>query len=176
MSNWISETGSIPFKPLTDIVKKVGIQVLHRSVILGFSILCLFFFYKDGYALISQINSLGTYCLNHRWQRYAETLPGAIKATVNGIVFVGICVGVIMGIGYAFTDLPVPALLGAITAVLAMIPFAVCIIFFIVGLILFAHGELTAAIVIVSWGTFVMFMVDHFVRPYVIGGATSLPF
>lgn len=176
LSEWISGTSAIPFKPLTELVKKVGIQVLHRSVVLGFSILCLFFFYKDGYALISQINSIGNYCLNHRWQLYAKTLPGAIKATVNGIVFVGISVGLIMGVSYAFTTLPAPALLGAITAILAMIPFAVTLIFAIVGLILVAQGEITSAIVIISWGTLVMFVVDHFVRPYVIGGSTSLPF
>lgn len=176
LSEWISETGSIPFQSVTEIVKKIGIQLLRRSFVFGFSILCLFFFYKDGHALISQINSLGNYCLNHRWQRYAQTLPGAIKATVNGVIFIGICVGIIMGISYAIAGLAAPALLGVITAVLAMIPFSVIIIFSIVGFILFGEGHLTAAIVIVSWGTIVMFVVDHFVRPFVIGGATSLPF
>src|SRR5262249_296866 len=63
-----------------------------------------------------------------------------------------------------------------ITAILAMIPFGVPIIFFIVALILAAEGELFTALVLVGWGTLLMFIVDHFVRPFVIGGSTRLPF
>jgi predicted PurR-regulated permease PerM len=57
-----------------------------------------------------------------------------------------------------------------------MIPFAVPFIFAIVCLLLFSQGDLVAAIVIAIWGTTVMFIVDHFVRPYVIGGSIRLPF
>ena len=33
-----------------------------------------------------------------------------------------------------------------------------------------------SAIILVAWGTLVMFIADHFVKPVLIGGAIELPF
>jgi predicted PurR-regulated permease PerM len=164
------------FKPFNDFIKKLGLQVAHRSFIFGFVIICLFFFYKDGKKLLEQINAIGNYCLGKRWYLYIKTVPGILKATVNGLVLVGMGVGVLMGISYAIVGMPVPALLGAMTAVLAMIPFGAPIAFGIVALTLFAQGHTIASIAIFAWGGLVMFIADHFIRPNLIGGSTQLPF
>jgi len=85
-------------------------------------------------------------------------------------------VGIIMGILYTTFGLQAPALLGAITAILAMIPFGAPVIITIIGLILLAQGKIISAIVILSAGAIVMFVADHFIRPSMISGATRLPF
>ncbi len=163
-------------KSFSGFAKTVGSQLVHRSVIFGFAIVCLFFFYRDGKQLTKQINTLGRFCLPERWDLYARDLPGAIKATVNGLVLVGIGAGLIMGVCYAIAGVPFAVLLGAVTAVLAMIPFGAPVAFLFVACILLVQGSFWAAIIIVAIGACVMFVADHFIRPVIIGSATQLHF
>jgi len=176
LSQWFTDNRQSSVAPLSALLKSLGAQVAHRSVILGFTLLCLFFFYKDGEAIQDHINGMGRYFFHDRWILYSANLPGAIKATVNGLVLVGIGVGIVMGLCYAIAGVPAPALFGALTGVLAIIPFAVPIAFVIVAALLILNGHLISAIVIVLLGTVLMFIVDHFVRPVMISGATRLPF
>ena len=162
--------------PASYYIKQVGTNLAHRGFQLGFTILCLFFFYRDGDALFKQINQVGEFCLGKRWFRYSDKLPSALRGTVNGTIVVGIGVGVLMGICYVLVDFPAPTLVGFVTAMAAMVPFVVPVVFTIVALILLAKGSLIAAIVVIVWGTVVMFVADHFVKPSLIGGAIQLPF
>jgi predicted PurR-regulated permease PerM len=95
---------------------------------------------------------------------------------VNGTIVVGIGVGFLMGICYGLLGVPAPTLMGVFTALAAMIPFVVPLVFGIVALILMMHGAMISAIIVISWGTLVMFTADHFIKPILIGGATQLPF
>lgn len=157
-------------------IKAIGANLAHRSVQMGFTVLTLFFFYRDGDALLAEIHKVGFYCLGDRWYRYADRLPSALRSTVNGTIVVGIGVGILMGICYALVNFPAPTLTGFITALAAMIPFVVPIVFITVALILFSFGSLISGIVVLVWGTLVMFVADHFIKPGLIGGAIQLPF
>jgi len=162
--------------PTSYYIKSVGGNLLHRGVQVGFTLLSLFFLYRDGDALFLQINHIGKFCLGDRWFRYADKLPAALRATVNGTIAVGAGVGVLMGVCYGLIGFPAPTLMGFVTAFSAMIPFVVPIAFGIVALILMFNGSMIAAIVVVVWGTLVMFIADHFIKPVLIGGAIQLPF
>jgi predicted PurR-regulated permease PerM len=175
MSNLLSNL-HISLAPASYYIKQIGTDIAHRGFQLGFTALCLFFFYRDGDILTNQIYQIGEYCLGRRWFRYADKLPSALRATVNGTIFVGLCVGILMGGCYALVDFPAPTLLGFITAFAAMIPFAVPLVFLLVSLLLLANAQLIAAMVVLVWGTIVMFVFDHFVKPTLIGGAIRLPF
>ncbi len=162
--------------PATHYIQLIGANLAHRSVQVGFTLLSLFFFYRDGDAFFLEINRVGEICLGERWFRYADRLPAALRATVNGTIAVGIGVGVLMGICYALIHFPAPTLMGFITAFAAMIPFVVPLVFGIIAAILFFNGSMMAAIIVVVWGTLVMFVADHLIKPVLIGGATQLPF
>jgi predicted PurR-regulated permease PerM len=157
-------------------VKQIGSNLAHRSIQVGFTLLSLFFFYRDGDRLIAQVYQVGEYCLGKRWFRYADRLPKALSGTVNGTIVVGLGVGVLMGICYGLVEFPAPTLLGFITALAAMIPFVVPIVFITVALILIAFGKMISAVIVLVWGTLVMFVADHFIKPALIGGAIQLPF
>ncbi len=181
----IGQPGSLKFflsnmhlslTPASYYLKMVGASLAHRSFQVGFTLLSLFFFYRDGDAFFRQINHVGEHCLGERWFRYADRLPAALRATVNGTIAVGLGVGVLMGVCYALVDFPAPTLVGFITAFAAMIPFVVPLVFAIVAAILFFNGGLISAIIVVVWGTLVMFVSDHFIKPVLIGGAIQLPF
>jgi predicted PurR-regulated permease PerM len=162
--------------PMSYYIKQVGINLAHRSFQLGFTLMILFFFYRDGQVLLFQINQIGEYCLGERWFRYSNKLPKALRSTVNGTILVGMGVGLLMGICYAAVGFPAPTLTGFITALAAMIPFLVPLVLLIVALVLFGTGGFIGPIVVLVWGTIVMFVADHFIKPVMIGGAIQLPF
>jgi len=162
--------------PTSYYIKQIGFNLAHRSFQVGFTLLTLFFFYRDGDKLLLQVHQIGEYCLKERWFRYSDRLPSALRATVNGTIVVGMGVGVLMGVCYALVGFPAPTLTGFITALAAMIPFVVPVVFVAVALILFSAGSVIGAIVVLIWGTLVMFVADHFIKPVLIGGAIKLPF
>jgi predicted PurR-regulated permease PerM len=162
--------------PTSYYIKQIGADLVHRSFQLGFTFLCLFFFYRDGDQLFDQINHIGESCLGQRWFRYADGLPTALRATVNGTIVVGMGVGILMGICYGLVNFPGPTLMGFITAFAAMIPFLVPLVLAFVALILLSTGSTISALIIIIWGTLVMFVADHFIKPVLIGGAIQLPF
>lgn len=162
--------------PASYYIKLISVNLAHRSFQVGFTLLSLFFLYRDGCQLFKQINYIGETCLGTRWFRYANRLPAALRATVNGTIVVGIGVGILMGVCYGLIAFPAPTLMGFITAFAAMIPFAVPVVFGVIASILFFEGQLIAAIIVIIWGTAVMFVADHFIKPVLIGGATQLPF
>src|SRR5205823_7979559 len=111
-----------------------------------------------------------------RWTLYSLKVPVAVRATVNGLVLVGLAEGVLLGIGYQFAGVPSAMLWAAATGVLAIIPFGAPLAFGAVAALLVFQGATTAAVIIALWGMAVLFVADHFVRPKMIGNATQLPF
>jgi len=166
----------VSLTPTSYYIKAIGVNLAHRSVQVGFTLLSLFFFYRDGDKLLAEVYQVGEYCLGPRWFRYADRLPKALRATVNGTIVVGLGVGVLMGICYGLVGFPGPTLTGFITALAAMIPFAVPLVFIIVAMVLFSMGSIVSAVIVLIWGTVVMFVADHFIKPVLIGGAIELPF
>jgi predicted PurR-regulated permease PerM len=161
----------------SEVLRTFGSAMMHRLIDIGFAFLCLFFFYKDGPALLSQLDAIGRHLIGAtRWTLYATRVPTAIRATVNGLVLVGLAEGLLLGIGYEFADVPSAVLWGAATGVLAIIPFGAPLAFGAVAALLFFGGNTVGAIGVLAWGTVVLFVADHFVRPTIIGNATKLPF
>jgi predicted PurR-regulated permease PerM len=161
----------------SEVLRSFGSAVMHRLIDIAFAFLCLFFFYKDGDALLSQLDAIGRHLIGAtRWTLYSTKIPTAVRATVNGLVLVGLAEGLLLGIGYEIADVPSAVLWAAGTGVLAIIPFGAPLAFGAVAAVLLFGGNTVAALSIVGWGAVVLFVADHFVRPTIIGNATKLPF
>ncbi len=156
--------------------RQVGIAILHRMITFGFCLLTVFFLFKDGDALALQLRHASARAFGPGGERIGLQTIASIHATVNGLVLVGLAEGLLLYIVYLFTDVPRPTLLGAATAIGAIIPFGAPLFFGFAALLVFAQGSMTGAIVIIAVGTATVFVADHFIRPMVIGGATRLPF
>ena len=176
VQQFISNFSATASSSTTVFLKTVGGSLLHKSVQIGFTLLAIFFFYRDGKLLSGQIQQVAHRILGQRWQNYLKKVPFSLRATVNGTIVVGIGVGVLMGLCYGLVGVPAPTLMGVFTALASMIPFVVPLVFGIVALILMIHGSMISAIIIIIWGTVVMFIADHFFKPILIGGAIQLPF
>lgn len=166
----------VSITPASYYLKQIGFGIAHRGFQLGFTVLTLFFFYRDGDHIINQVNQIGEYCLGRRWSRYSERLPIALRATVNGTVMVGLGVGILMGICYALVGLPAPTLLGFITAFAAMIPLIAPIVLLLLALVLVFGSHFILALLLIVCGGLILFTADHFIKPALIGGAIQLPF
>lgn len=159
------------------VLKVLGSQLFHRLVDFGFAFLCLFFFYMDGLVLNRQVDQIGQRWFGGpRWGNYYHKIPPAIQGTVNGLVLVGLGEGLLIGIGYAFAGLPSAILWGAATGMLAIIPFGAPLVFVSAAAVLALDGHAAAAVGVALWGTLILLLADHWVRPTIIGNATKMPF
>jgi len=168
--------GRVDRSVLVGWTRNLGVQVLHRAADFVITLLALFFLYRGGKALIAELLAVTDAVFGRGGERIAEHMIVAIKATVNGLILVGLGEGALLGVAYALLGLPHPILLGAITGVAAAIPFAAPLIFSIGAIILFMQSGLLPAIILLAIGFLIVFVADHFVRPVLIGNATRLPF
>lgn len=168
--------GRLNHASLYGYTRQLGGQLVHRSVIFGFTLLALFFLYRDGDIVGEQMLAGSHRAFGSHGERIGRQAIASIHGTVDGLVLVGLGEGVLMWGAYMLAGVPHPTLFGAATAIAAMIPFAAPIVFCVVGILLLSAGSATAAIAVVTLGFVVVFVADHFVRPVLIGGATKLPF
>ena len=154
----------------------VGEALVHRLTAFVFTLLTLFFLFREGHRLTEQIRRAATRAFGLRGERIGRQIIASVHGTVNGLVLVGLGEGVLLGILYAILGVPQATVFGVLTAVAAMVPFAAPVVFSIAALLLVAQGAFVGAIIIFVIGMIVTFVADHFVRPVLIGGATQLPF
>ena len=156
--------------------RRIAGDLIHRIVLAGFMLLALLFLLRDIGAVIEGLRIGSRRAFGAAGENVGRQLVDAVQGTVNGLVFVGLGEGVLMGIAYAVAGVPHPTLFGLLTALLAMVPFGAALAFGGAALALLATGQTVAAIVIVLLGMAVTFVADHFIRPVLIEGATRLPF
>ncbi len=168
--------GRVTLHTLTDSAREVGVEVVHRLALFLFTLLTLFFLFRDGDALTERLRGLSDRLIGLRGERIARQMIAAVHGTVNGLVLVGLAEGILLGTVYFAVGLPYPASVGAVTGVAAVIPFAAPVVYSLAGLYLLAIGQRLGAIVIFVFGSVLVFVADHFVRPVLIGGHARLPF
>lgn len=151
-------------------------EVIRRVVTFFFTLLTLFFLFRDGAVLTEELRTLSDRVIGERGERIGRHMIDAVNGTVVGLVLVGLAEGVVLGIVYIAAGLPYPASVGAATGVLAVIPFGAPLIYTVASIYMYMTGKALAAVVIFAGGSIVVFIADHFVRPVLIGGTARLPF
>ncbi len=154
----------------------VGKGLIHRSIIFMFTLLALFFLLRDADVLVAQMKSAGQRLFGPSGERMGLQVVQSVRGTIDGLVLVGIGEGAVMAVAYLVLGVPHPLLLGAATAIAAMIPFGAAVMFEIAAFALLTQDAVTAAILVNVIGFTVVGIADHFLRPALIGGATRLPF
>ena len=168
--------GRFSARSVVDSARHYGVEIVHRLIIFGFTLLTLFFLFRDGALFSRQLLRLSDRLLGPDGERIGRHMVQAVLATVNGLVLVGLGEGAVMGIVYILAGLPHPVSIAALTGVLAVIPFGAPVAFGAAALYLAAMGSMAAGIAVFVTGLVVVFAADHFIRPVIIGGAARLPF
>jgi predicted PurR-regulated permease PerM len=166
-----AETGGV-----FSVTRSLGVQVANRLTTLVFTVLTLFFLYRDGPGVVEEAQANANRLFGPSGAELGKHAVEAVRGTVNGLVLVGLAEGVLLGIAYMIAGLSHAVLFGLLTAVLATVPFGAPVVFIGCALYLFAQSQTTAAIALLVFGVLVTFVADHFVRPLLIGSSTRLPF
>ena len=142
----------------------------------GLAVFALFFLLRHGVSVLSQFRGVATRWLGDAARGYIQAVGVTVRAVVFGIVLTALAQGVLAGLGYWVAGISAPALWGAITALISLIPFIGPVVWIGLSLSLLAHGETQAALGLFLWGALVVSWVDNLIRPLVISGPTRIPF
>lgn len=151
-------------------------QILHRYAAAFFTLVVLFFVFQQGEAVGRRVLALCDRAFGDHGSRYARHAATAVRATVNGIVLVALGQGIALGFGYAAAGFEHAALLGVVTGLVALIPFAAKLMAIGAALVLFAEGRIGAGIGLLVYGLVIILLADNYLKPKLIGDAVKLPF
>jgi predicted PurR-regulated permease PerM len=132
--------------------------------------------FRESDTLLRQFHAVGTRLLGEPAQRLGRVAAAAVRGTIDGLLLIGIGEAALLGIAYAVSGVPHPVTLGVLTGVLSAIPFASPLVFIGAAVWLLTQSATIAAIGLLAFGSIVVFVADHFVRPVLIGGSIRLPF
>ena len=143
---------------------------------LFFAVLSMFFLLRDGPRLVREARAVLEGILGPRVHDYLDAIGATTQAVVYALVLGAIAQGTVAGIGYFFAGVEAPVLMGAITVLIALIPFGAPLVWGSLALWLLVTGKLGPGIFLLLWGLLAVSWVDNLVRPMVISNATRMPF
>ncbi|MFL9963742.1 AI-2E family transporter [Paraburkholderia sediminicola] len=156
--------------------RRFGARALHAVMVFVFMLVTLFVIFQAGPRLSGSLIKGVRRGFGDDGAELIQRMAAAVRGTVSGLVVVGLGEGALLGVAYFVTGLPHVALLGFVTAIAAMLPFCAPITFGLAALWLLAQGSVAAAVGLAVFGSVVVFVAEHFVRPVLIGNSTRLPF
>lgn len=163
-------------QPRIDEIGRLLGDVGRNAIKFGFALLTVFFIYRDGEVLLHQTRRVMQRFVGERARPYLAAVGDTTRAVVYGLVLTALAQGLLAGLGYWVAGLRAPVLLGAVTAIIALIPFGPPLIWAPLGIWLLLEDRLLAGIGLLLWGGLVVSWVDNLVRPLVISTATRVPF
>jgi predicted PurR-regulated permease PerM len=143
---------------------------------IAFTVLLLFFAYRNGEALARDLRRLIHESVGDRANHYIELAIRGLRATMSSTLIVGIFDGVLIGIACAIARLPDAHVWGALTGLLAAIPFLGYVVVFGAFMALLGGGSAIAAWAVLATGAVILFTGDKVIRPILVGNSTQLGF
>lgn len=139
------------------------------------TVLTIFYFLKDGYALRTLIIKMSPLDTNHS-EQILHTLTVTINGIIKGYLIIAIAQGILMGIGLTIFGVPHPALWGVVAGVVSLVPM-IGTAFVAVPAIIFLliTGDTSNAIGLAIWSLTLVGTIDNFLNPLIIGKKTELP-
>ena len=137
-------------------------------------LLIIFYFLKDGARWKKSIIALSPLddkdddkIINH--------LSSAVKAVMEGYLFIALVQGILMGFGLWLFNIPNPALWGVVAAVCSLLPTVGTALVSVPAIIfLFATGSNGSAVGLLIWSVVVVGLIDNFLSPLIVGKKISI--
>lgn len=157
---------------ITRLIGGVGRNVVK----LFFSVFSMFFLLRDGPRLLREARAVLEGILGPRVHGYLDAAGATTQAVVYALMLGALAQGVVAGIGYWIFGVKAPVLLGAVTVLIALIPFGAPVVWASLGIWMLVTGNILAGAGLLVWGLVLVSWVDNIVRPLVISSATRMPF
>jgi predicted PurR-regulated permease PerM len=155
--------------------ESLGQMMTQQVLIIGFTILALFFLYGAGESISLELRQLLRYYIGEPAEAYIGLATRSLRASVNGMVVVGLFDGFAVAATYAIAGVPHAAVWAAITGTLAFIPFLGYVAVLALASNLAVTGGAAGPLMTAGLACLVLFCGDKIVRPMVTRGGTQLP-
>jgi predicted PurR-regulated permease PerM len=135
----------------------------------------LFFFLRDGQALVQRLNHLLP--LRQEIKRdLAGKFATVISATVKGNIVVAMVQGALGGFIFWALGLNAPVLWGVVMAFLSLLPaVGAAVVWLPMAVYLLISGQTTQGLVLAAFGVLVIGLVDNLLRPVLVGKDIKMP-
>ncbi len=143
---------------------------------LFFAVLSMFFLLRDGPRVLREVRAILEGILGPRVSDYLDAVGATTQAVVYALILGAIAQGAVAGLGYWIFGLQAPVLLGAVTVLIALIPFGAPLVWGSLSIWMLVTGNVGAGIGLLLWGLLLVSWMDNIVRPLVISNATRMPF
>jgi predicted PurR-regulated permease PerM len=143
---------------------------------LFFAVLSMFFLLRDGPRLMREARAVLEGILGPRVHDYLDAVGATTQAVVYALILGAIAQGAVAGIGYWIFGVEAPALMGALTVLIALIPFGAPFVWGSLSLWILVNGNVWGGVGLLLWGVLLVSWMDNIVRPLVISNATRMPF
>lgn len=143
---------------------------------LFFAVLSMYFLLRDGPRLMREARAVLEGILGPRVHDYLDAAGSTTQAVVYALMLGALAQGAAAGIGYWIFGVKAPVLMGAVTVMIALIPFGAPMVWGSLATWMLVKGEMWNGIGLIFWGLVLVSWVDNIVRPLVISNATRMPF
>jgi predicted PurR-regulated permease PerM len=156
---------------LGDMAKQIAEGV--TSLLITF--FTLFFLFRDSPELYTAIKE--ALPVEAKTKRdILECLDQAVVAIVRGTLLTAVAQGVVAGLAYWLLDLPVPLLLGALSAVVSLLPVGgTALIWGPLALYLLSTGAVLKGLILLAVGIGIVGLMDNVLQPFLVGTGVDLP-
>jgi len=161
--------------PLRDWAINAGAALVHGVVLISFSVLICFFFYRDGPAITARVRMVMERLTGDRARSLIEVTAGTVSRVVNGILGTSLAQSVLALIGFWIAGVPGAMLLGLLTFFVSIIPMGPPLVWVPATLWLYFQGNTGMAVFLGIWGLLLISSIDNFIKPYLISRGGTLP-
>lgn len=141
------------------------------------TVICLFFFFRDGYALGRQFEMGLLRIAGSNASTFITSITSTTRAVAIGIFGSALVQGIVASIGFSILGFKTPILLGLLTCLASLIPvFGTVLIWGPIAFwLILEEGNFSAGIGLIAWGGLVINPVDNLLRPLVISYGAHHP-
>jgi predicted PurR-regulated permease PerM len=148
-----------------------GVVVVIVNVVI--MLFALFFFFRDGDAIMSRLRRILPFDPSFSEGRIRET-AALIRASISSGLIVALVQGAIGGFAFAVLGLGAPVFWGVTMAFFSLLPLGAWIVWVPVAIWLFLTGEVARGIALAVIGAGGISLVDNFLRPILLSGSTQM--
>lgn len=164
VQTWIVDSAQTLLKSLASFGGDVVLGFVGTLIGFFLMLFLLFFMLRDGRETFRHLTRFIPLEPGRR-QRLIAHLASVLRAVVYGTVVTALIQGTLVGVGFAFVDLPSPVVFGALGAIAAFVPAAGTALVLVPAVIyLAAVGRIGAAVFLGVWSALVG-VSDNFLRP-----------
>ncbi len=169
---WLGERLGGVTSAVAGAVGSVGRAMLEALL----TVLILFFFLRYGRVLAKQAHRVALRFGGERMETIFAPMGGTVRAVLYGTLLIAIVQGTLVGLGLWLAGVGAPALLGALTAALALTPVGAPLVWVPAVVWLVFQDRWLAGGLLGVWCLVVVSNADNLIRSWLLSGAAQIPF